>query len=131
MRLVYLSDSEIPSRASNSMQTMRMCDAFASAGAHVVLVHPRCRAEVPEGFTGDVDTFYGVRERFGRQVLPRVRTEWLPATAGRLVRMVPFGAVLLARGPSWACAVRCVQSVRRCGVDRCSDAAGLGVARRV
>jgi glycosyltransferase involved in cell wall biosynthesis len=69
MRLIYLSDAVIPSRASNSIQTMRMCDAFAAAGADLTLVHPRHRAVPPEGYQGDVNAFYGVRQHFARKTL--------------------------------------------------------------
>ena len=66
-KLVYLSEARVPSRSSNSMQTMRMCAAFAAAGADVTLRHIADDGERPEGFGGDVNEFYGVPDTFARR----------------------------------------------------------------
>ena len=70
MRLVYLTDAQIPSRATNAMQVMRMCAAFARHGADVTLVHPHRFGNKPEGFDGDVFGFYGVPRSFRIRTLP-------------------------------------------------------------
>lgn len=41
MKLVYLSSSVLPSRNANSVHVMKMCQAFAKAGAEVILYAPR------------------------------------------------------------------------------------------
>lgn len=78
------------------MQTMRMCAAFAEAGADVTLVHPALQTPEPEGFTGDLESFYGVRAAFERRVLQ------IPAVRGgrgvqRVARAAPFMAYLIRR----------------------------------
>lgn len=59
MRIVYASTSRIPSRAANSIQTMRMCEALAERGHQVTLI---CRS----GGAGEEDpfAFYGVDPMF-------------------------------------------------------------------
>ncbi|MFM1874722.1 MAG: hypothetical protein RL266_459 [Bacteroidota bacterium] len=58
MKLLYLSDSLVPSTKANSVQVMKMCQAFASNGANVTLV---CRKGED---SGDVFSFYGVQRTF-------------------------------------------------------------------
>ena len=40
MRIVYISNSTIPSKAANSVHVMKMCQAFADNGHEVVLLAP-------------------------------------------------------------------------------------------
>ena len=40
MKIVYISRSIIPSRTANSINVMKMCNAFASLGHEVVLLAP-------------------------------------------------------------------------------------------
>jgi glycosyltransferase involved in cell wall biosynthesis len=91
VKILYLSDAQIPSRSSNSMQVMRMCEAFARLGHEVELVHARAPAERPEGYQGDLAAFYGVDVRF------RLRPVGLPFAAPRALRAVPLAALLARR----------------------------------
>ena len=75
------------------MQTMRMCAAFAEAGADVTLVHPRTSGEVIEGFSGDVSAFYGVRPTFRRRQLAGPTLQRLARLRGAAR---PVRAVMLA-----------------------------------
>jgi glycosyltransferase involved in cell wall biosynthesis len=70
MKLVYLADTQIPSRATNGTQIMRTCAAFASRGIHTTLVHPHRFGNAPEGFGGDLWSFYGVPDSFRIVTLP-------------------------------------------------------------
>lgn len=70
MHILYTTEAAIPSRASNAMQTMRMCSALAKAGNHVTLVHPRSPQPDLEGFDGDVWQFYGISVPFELVTLP-------------------------------------------------------------
>jgi glycosyltransferase involved in cell wall biosynthesis len=70
MRLVYLADTQIPSRATNGMQIMRMCAALAARDVQVTLVHPHRFGNLPEGFDGDLWSFYGVPQSFRVVTLP-------------------------------------------------------------
>jgi glycosyltransferase involved in cell wall biosynthesis len=99
MRIVYLANTQIPSRATNGMQIMRMCAAFAAQGVDVTLVHPHRFGSRPEGYSGDVWAFYGVKESFRLVTLPtplNVRLSNLERFA-RLARGVPLSTWMLAR----------------------------------
>ena len=62
MRIAYLSCSPIPSREANSVQVMRMCEAFAAAGHEVTLIARQGDA----GGAGEASDFslYGVKNGF-------------------------------------------------------------------
>ena len=40
MKILYISNSIIPSRTANSIHVMKMCQAFADNGHEVVLLAP-------------------------------------------------------------------------------------------
>ncbi len=61
MRIIYLSDSVIPSRTANSVHVMKMCDAFAENGHNVTLVARKPSGEDPD----DVFSRYGIENGFG------------------------------------------------------------------
>ncbi|MCA1569402.1 MAG: glycosyltransferase family 4 protein [Chloroflexi bacterium] len=118
MRLTYLSEAAIPSRASNATQTMRMCAAFAEAGADVTLVHPAMRGQEPEGFDGDVAAFYGLRATFERR---RLRVPAVPGAKAvqRVARAAPFLAFLIGRlrpgQPPFVCYARSLLAASMAG----------------
>ena len=61
MRIIYLAaySSAFPSREANSIHIMRMCEAFASLGHEVILIHS------DRGKTGDqIFRHYGIEPRF-------------------------------------------------------------------
>jgi glycosyltransferase involved in cell wall biosynthesis len=99
MRVVYLCDTQIPSRATSGMQIMRMCAAFARAGAEVTLVHPYRIGNRPEGYDGDLWRFYGVSPRFEIRTLPTPLTLGLVQRRrlARLIRFGPLASYALAR----------------------------------
>ena len=63
MKIVYISDSIIPSRTANSIQVMKMCNAFAKNGHSVVLFCPYCPG-LNEKNVKEVYDFYGVEKSF-------------------------------------------------------------------
>lgn len=73
-RLVYFSDSYIPSRFANSVQVMKMCKAFASAGAQVTLLARRGKEEQGEEDPENPHAYYGVEASFSIGFLPRFPT---------------------------------------------------------
>ena len=97
MKLVYLADTQIPSRATNGMQIMRMCGALASTGTHVTLVHPHRFGNKPEGFNGDLWSFYGVPKSFRVMALPSPLTLGLSQRRrfARAARGLPLGFFIL------------------------------------
>lgn len=80
-RLAYLSDSAIPSRAANSIQTMKTCEAIAKRGLEVTLFVPDRQAET------DLDPFefYDVDPCFDI-----VRVPWKPGERYLFSLLVPL-----------------------------------------
>jgi len=70
MRLVYISNSPVPSRTANSVHVMYMCQALAREGFETVLIARRSR-ELP-AVTDDF-SFYGVEPTFELVKLRRYR----------------------------------------------------------
>src|SRR4029079_402536 len=69
MRLLYLSNSKIPSREANSIHVMKMCQAFGQLGHAVTLVAPDVRSGVEQN-VADPYAFYGVEPCFEIRKLP-------------------------------------------------------------
>ena len=76
MKLVYFSNSIIPSREANSIHVMKMCEAFSALGHQVVLLAPNVKSGVEPGII-DPFAFYGVQPSFEMRKLP-----W-PSVKGR------------------------------------------------
>ncbi|MGB2865894.1 MAG: glycosyltransferase family 4 protein [Sedimentisphaerales bacterium] len=62
MKIVYLSESLIPSTAANSIHVMKMCKAFSEQGCKLVLLVPKVGN--PEESDYDLFEFYGVAPSF-------------------------------------------------------------------
>lgn len=99
MRVVCLADTQIPSRATNGIQIVRMCAALAGQGADVTLVHPHRFGNRPEGFEGDLWSFYGVPESFRIVTLPTPLTLRLSGFKrfARVARGLPLAGYVLWR----------------------------------
>jgi glycosyltransferase involved in cell wall biosynthesis len=63
MKIIYLSRATIPSRTANSIQVMKMCQAFSKLGHDVYLVAPDRRDNLEIGVT-NIYQFYNVDECF-------------------------------------------------------------------
>lgn len=63
MRIVYISNAIIPSRSANSINTMKMCQAFAKNGHEVVLLVPNIK-NLYEPNVANIYEFYGVDNCF-------------------------------------------------------------------
>ena len=59
MKLVYFSNSTIPSKAANSIHVMKMCNAFSKNGHSVHLMTARVTNEI-EKDVDNIFNFYGV-----------------------------------------------------------------------
>lgn len=78
MKIVYISNSIIPSRTANSIHVMKMCQAFATAGHEVVLFAPNRENEYEENIT-DIYKYYGVQKIFEVHKLKYVDKQfWRP-----------------------------------------------------
>jgi len=69
VKLVYLSNSKLPSREANSIHVMKMCQAFASLGHDVTLLAPDVRSGLEIGIP-NLFSFYGVKPCFEVRKLP-------------------------------------------------------------
>jgi glycosyltransferase involved in cell wall biosynthesis len=84
MRIVCISSSQVPSDTANSIQVMKVCQAFTQLGHDVILLVPGPK---PEGLKpAALQLHYGLRALF--------KIEWLPV---RIRRLVPWAAVRHAR----------------------------------
>jgi glycosyltransferase involved in cell wall biosynthesis len=63
VRIIYLSHSEIPSRAANSVHVMKMCQAFANHGHEVALLGRRPSRTTAIKIANDYD-YYAVQPIF-------------------------------------------------------------------
>lgn len=75
MKIVYISNSIIPSRMANSIHVMKMCQAFSDNGHDVVLLAPN-RKEKYERAINDIYEFYGVIKNFD------IKKLWYPNIIG-------------------------------------------------
>ena len=69
MKIFYLSHARIPSRTANSLNVMKMCEAFAQNGHDVTLFAPRSSRTEPG--VEDSFAFYGVEPRFDLKRFPK------------------------------------------------------------
>jgi len=73
MKIVYISAGGIPSNKANSIQVMKVCQAFAHQGHAVTLLSPAGQAVEPAW--DDLVTHYGLTTPFELQFLP-LRSVW-------------------------------------------------------
>ena len=71
MKILYISNSIIPSRAANSIHVMKMCQAFAHNGHDVVLLAPELKSQYEHNII-DIFEYYGVKKNF------KVKKLWHP-----------------------------------------------------
>jgi len=94
VKIVYLADCVIPGRTANSVQVMRMCQAFATLHHDVTLLIPAVpdrRMEGTEPGVDDVFGFYGVKPvfriaRFPNRYLHRHLTALAMGVRARFMR---------------------------------------------
>lgn len=85
MKIVYISNSIIPSQSANSIHVTKVCQAFADNGHDVELLAPGLRGH--QDLKTDPCTFYGVKPNFKITSLParrgRVGTHFYEIRAAR------------------------------------------------
>jgi len=87
MRILYLSTSNVPSRQANSIQVMKMCEAFAQNGHAVTLI----ARQYERSQTDDPFDYYGVEKNFELVLIRRRNVKGLG------IRMLPRLYALLRR----------------------------------
>jgi len=75
MKILYLSKSIIPSRTANSINVMKMCQAFADNGHEVVLLAPNIKSQYEQGVE-NIYEYYGVKKNF------EIKKLWHPDIIG-------------------------------------------------
>ena len=78
MRILYISNSIIPSTKANSVHVMKMCQAFADNGHDVTLLAPN-KKKYFEKDVDDVFGYYGVKKNF------EIKKLWYPDFKGRAI----------------------------------------------
>ena len=63
MKILYISQSTIPSRMANSIHVMKMCQAFANNGHEVTLLAPNVKNQYEKNIN-DIYEYYGVKKNF-------------------------------------------------------------------
>lgn len=75
MRILYISKSIIPSRSANSINVMKMCQAFNDNGHEVVLLAPDLKDKYEKNIN-DIYDYYGVKKNF------KIKKLWHPNLKG-------------------------------------------------
>ena len=90
MKVVYISDSIVPSRSASSIQVMKMCEAMSGQGHAVTLIVPDLRD--PDTRAQDVFAFYGVEASF------RLERHRSPTLLGRSIGSMIYAFVSASAG---------------------------------
>jgi len=75
MKILYISNSIIPSKTANSINVMKMCQAFSENNHEVILLAPDRKNEY-EKISTDVYEYYGVKKIFD------IKKLWYPNIKG-------------------------------------------------
>ena len=75
MKILYISNSTIPSRTANSIHVIKMCHAFADNGHEVILLAPDKKKSY-EKKVKDIYEYYGVKKNF------TIKKLWYPNIKG-------------------------------------------------
>jgi len=78
VKILYISNSVIPSRKANSIHVMKMCQAFADNGHKVILLAPNKKDQY-EKKVGNIYEYYGVKKNF------TIKKLWYPNFKGRAI----------------------------------------------
>ena len=62
MKIIYIANSTVPSRSANSIQVMKMCEAFAKRGVDIELLIPLSLKDLFSKI--DLFNFYNIKKRF-------------------------------------------------------------------
>ena len=100
MRILYLSNSTIPSNAANGIQVMQMCQAFMQIGHKVTLVCGDGGGKVDECYP-----YYGVESsfevlRFSRPSIPVLKSLVYAASSRRAIKQLGKPDLIYGRDPA-------------------------------
>lgn len=73
MKIIYITNARIPTEKAHGLATIKICEAFARAGADVMLVIPWRRNQISE----DPFSYYSAERNFRIKKLPSIDFLWL------------------------------------------------------
>ena len=109
MKLIYISNTRIPSERANTIQSMNMCEAFGRIVPGLVFLHPRRRNTRVLRRLVDPFSYYGIKRTFRLRRLPCIDSGWLQRRCERfwfLLHSITFAlacAWFLIRAGRGAC----------------------------
>jgi glycosyltransferase involved in cell wall biosynthesis len=97
MKIAYLSSADVPSASANSLQVMKMCQAFAQEGHEVHLILPPAGGSQPDeaGMESPAPAAGGIQ-------LPEALKRQYGLAAGFTIHRVKLLPLLGRRGLAWA-----------------------------
>lgn len=90
MKLVYVSNSKLPTNSAHGLQVMQMCSAFADVGLEVQLIVPARAGTVPQ----DPFDYYGIKKNFKITKLPCV--DFLHLSGNKFIFLLQLSSFLAA-----------------------------------
>lgn len=98
MKIIYITNSRIPTEKAHGFQVMKMSEAFSKAGAHIELWIPRRFNQIKE----NPFSYYNIRETFGIKRIPVIDLMPLEKFFGPIVSFIEsisFAIFVLFRLP--------------------------------
>lgn len=86
MKMVYISNSRMPTEKAHGIQIMKMCEAFANLGIDIELLVPRRRNVIKDSPFG----YYGVHPCFKITKLPTIDLVGIVPRLGYWLQMISF-----------------------------------------
>ena len=87
MRIIYVSNSRIPTEKAYGVSIVKTCSALAKKGVEVLLLAPRVKNNTKE----DIFSYYGVQKNFSIRYIPTFDAVTLGWRYGFLVNQISFG----------------------------------------
>lgn len=90
-KLIYLSNNRLPTEKAHGYQICKMCEAFADAGAEVLLLHPYRRQPNEALENSSPFSYYDIRPNFEIKMLPNWDiTAWVDKLPAKLQRLALY-----------------------------------------
>jgi hypothetical protein len=70
MKILYITNTRIPTEKAHGMAVMKMCEAFTLQGANISLIAPKRRNPI----RSSAFVFYGIQHKFPIRLFPTIDT---------------------------------------------------------
>ncbi len=84
MKIIYISNSRIPTEKANGFQIMKMCEAFSNAGIEIELWLPKRLNQIKE----NTFSYYNIKETFSIKKIPVIDIMPLEKILGPIVSWI-------------------------------------------